>query len=156
MKKFLPLFFAVLVCSCGGQKNNQQARDSSTPEDVTQLLDSEEDIIKRINEIYKEDDPQIFSASFRELIAKVNKYDEENIPDGEIGYFDYDILTQAQDDVTIESVSVSDITATTCIAHVDTGWSHLTVKLVKENGTWMVDNVNDERESMTEYLSNDK
>ena len=83
-------------------------------------------------------------------MEKVNKLDEG----AELGYFDHDLLTQAQDEVEIKEITISDITAQTAMATIQTNYHPLTVKLVKENGSWKVDDVNNERSSMLEYIGN--
>lgn len=155
MKKLFTLVsLACLIASCNnGSNTNASADADSTIVEVedTVVFDNPEDIEARVREIYDNfNDPDIYTSGFSALINKVREYDEST--GAELGYIDHDILTQAQDVVDIRSISISDITETTAKATITTNFDPLTVQLVKENGVWCVDNVNDERERMQKYL----
>lgn len=170
MKKLFYFAAVVLMCACSnGQTQGQQTTDTtkvdttkvdstkvdSIPQEVVEAptLDTEEVIKKRVKEIYASpNEKTACTRSFKTLIDKAREIDERVVNDGEIGFFDHDILTQAQDKIKISDIKISDITATTSTAKIKTNWETLTVKLVKEDGVWKVDNVNDERKLMTEYI----
>ena len=163
MKKLFYFAAIVLMCACSNGKTQENQTPDSTKVDTTKVdtikqevveapaLDSEDVIKKRIKEIYAApNEKTACTRSFKALIDKTREVDARE--GAEIGFFDHDILTQAQDDITIKSIKISDITATTATAKIKTNWETLTVKLVKEDGVWKVDNVNDERKLMTEYI----
>lgn len=116
-------------------------------------VDSEEEVLQSVKEIYSKanDVPQdfsVFSSSFRSLLDKVNKVDEG----AELGYLDHAILTQAQDSVGFTDFIVVDITKSRSNVRVVKSYGDtLRVELLKENGVWKVDNVNDERQQMEDY-----
>lgn len=159
MKKIVVYAALLTLCSCGGKTGSANVVNDSLaePKDTiaeavvsTPATDTEETVVERVREIYNAPaSPDVFTQSFNNLMAKVNKFDEG----AELGYIDHDILTQAQDYATIEAISVTDITATTAIARIKTNFSLLTVSLVKENGIWKVDDVNNERKAMEKYLA---
>lgn len=155
-KKYFLITLSVMMAACGNPTANNQENTSALSEsaEVTEVVetpDSEETIRERVIEIYSSDrNSSIYSASLNELMEKVNKLDEG----AELGYFDHDLLTQAQDEVEIKEITISDITAQTATATIQTNYHPLTVKLVKENGSWKVDDVNNERSSMLEYIGN--
>ncbi|MCI6856993.1 MAG: YbjP/YqhG family protein [Bacteroidales bacterium] len=168
MKKLFYFAAIVLMCACSNGKTQENQTPDSTKVDTTKVdttkvdtikqevveapaLDSEDVIKKRVKEIYAApNEKTACTRSFKALIDKTREIDERL--EGEIGFLDHDILTQAQDDITIKSIKISDITATRATAKIKTNWETLTVKLVKEDGVWKVDNVNDERKLMTEYI----
>ncbi len=163
MKKLFYFAAIVLMCACSNGKTQENQTPDSTKVDTTKVdtikqevveapaLDSEDVIKKRVKEIYAApNEKTACTRSFKALIDKTREVDARE--GAEIGFFDHDILTQAQDDITIKSIKISDITATTATAKIKTNWETLTVKLVKEDGVWKVDNVNDERKLMTEYI----
>lgn len=155
-KKYFLITLSGMMAACGNPTANNQEHANALSEsaEVTEVVetpDSEETIRERVIEIYSSDrNSSIYSASLNELMEKVNKLDEG----AELGYFDHDLLTQAQDEVEIKEISISDITAQTATATIQTNYHPLTVKLVKENGSWKVDDVNNERSSMLEYIGN--
>lgn len=163
MKKLFYFAAVVLMCACSNGKTQENQTPDSTKVDTTKVdtikqevveapaLDSEDVIKKRVKEIYASpNEKTACTRSFKALIDKTREVDARE--GAEIGFFDHDILTQAQDDITIKSIKISDITATTATAKIKTNWETLTVKLVKEDGVWKIDNVNDERKLMTEYI----
>lgn len=116
-------------------------------------VDSEETVLQSVKEIYAKanDVPQdfsVFTSSFRSLLDRVNKVDEG----AELGYLDHAILAQAQDSVGFTDFIVVDITKSRSSVRVVTSYGDtLRVELLKENGVWKVDDVNNERQQMTEY-----
>lgn len=103
-----------------------------------------------------------FSKEFRDLYAKVEKYDTEH-PENEIGFWNGNIWNGGQDGdpngFTINSVSSSTETE----AYADVKFLHdiddyhsatyQTVSLVFENGNWYIDDVNGDKGGMMEYVS---
>lgn len=103
-----------------------------------------------------------FSEEFRDLYAKVEKYDMEH-PENEIGFWNGNIWNGGQDGApngfTISSVSSSTETE----AYADVKFSHdideyhsatyQSVSLVFENGNWYIDDVNGDKTGMKEYVS---
>lgn len=163
MKKLFYFAAIVLMCACSNGKTQENQTPDSTKVDTTKVdtikqevveapaLDSEDVIKKRVKEIYAApNEKTACTRSFKALIDKTREVDARE--GAEIGFLDHDILTQAQDDITIKSIKISDITATTATAKIKTNWETLSVKLVKEDGVWKIDNVNDERKLMTEYI----
>lgn len=165
MKKTLILIatFAVCFSSCGNKTNNSTETNAQEPEPVAEVsiapqLDSASDIEARVLELYESrKDP--YSLSFLNVINKVEEADEVLWEkERSLGFIDFDILTQAQDEVAIKSVSVTDITKTTANAIVKTVWfdneirEDLNLKLVKENGVWKIDDIDDTKTAMIEYL----
>lgn len=105
---------------------------------------------------------KFFSKEFKDLYAKVEKYDTEH-PENEIGFWNGNIWNGGQDGdpngFTINSVSSSTETE----AYADVKFSHdiddyhsatyQTVSLVFENGNWYIDDVNGDKGGMKEYVS---
>lgn len=151
MRLLLYFFFLAVICSCSEpQKKSQSVNELATEESSNLALDPTEVILERVKEIYFSNNHTAFSSSFNELIEKVKKYDDG----ADIGYLDHDILTQAQDDIIVKGIKIENITQTTCTANIETDNNQLVVKLVKENSVWLIDDVNDERNSMNKYLEN--
>lgn len=110
---------------------------------------TDEKLIKIVREIYQSHREIDFSRAFLNVIAKVRKADQNE----DMGYLDHDILTQAQDDVSVVKVIVVSNQPGKASVKVVTSFEQvLNVALVLEDGLWKVDNVNGEREKMNKYL----
>lgn len=146
-----------------------------TSDSVKSKEDSTAEVAKRIHDIYSEvfsqynqshDTPGVPNIDESLYCSEAWMADkqavqraEENHP-GEMGCFEYSYWVQGQD---WHELSFGDIRPTrvtpkkaeaTITVHNMGGTAVVRLTLVKENGRWMIDNIDNARETMRNYLKN--
>lgn len=111
---------------------------------------SDEDAVKKF-----------FTKEFNEVYFKVKKYDEENVPEGEIGFWDFSVWGYGND--IYESYEIERVNRSGKVAWVTIEYIYDTEGMVREsarfllfyeNGRWVIDEVNDYKHDMKQYLAN--
>ena len=124
----------------------------------------EEILPKAIKMKEKDAVEKFFSKDFINLYRKVEKYDNENIDEGDIGFWDFDFWTGGQDgDLSGTSVlKVSDfgnnkasvtVQYTIKFGEYDESKSSYTYSMIFENGKWCIDDLNSYKFRFKEYLN---
>ena len=141
--------------------------DSNNSEDIY----SESYVKKYLEEIFpkaikmneKDAVEKFFSKDFVNLYRKVEQYDEANIGEGELGFWDFDFWTGGQDGELdrVSVVKISDIAhnkANAVIQYIikfgeyDESKSSVSFNLSFENGKWCLDDFNSYKFRFKEYL----
>ena len=148
------IMLAGMMISCGEKQQKEPGTSALKDEKSIELY--RESITNMIKEIYAivggeidvrvNIDEAFCSKEWNELVSEVNKKDAQ-MPEGEIGFFDFNYWLQAQD---YDSVSVSDISIdfgstnkanTTFTLHNLGTETPMQLTFIYENGKWVIDNI---------------
>lgn len=142
--------------------NTEEEENILSEEYLRKYLDEVIPVAMKMNE--EEAVKKYFSKEFNSLYFKVDKYDKENIGEGELGFWDFDFWTGGQEDNRLQSVSVLKISdfsnkeATAIIqfyykiGEYDESKFSETFKLVFDNEKWLIDDFNSYKFRFEEYL----
>ncbi len=153
MKKILNLTLcglALCAMTACGSKSDQKTADSdsaaaldsivSMVEAVNQTQD-EAKIVASIREIYVMRPAVIYTPDFQKILDAVEKKDQ-----GEMGFFDYDILTNSQDPGDLKSVDVVELIGNDAAkvkvsgdGYGENGYVIVITKLI--DGSYLIDDV---------------
>ncbi|MBD5207642.1 MAG: hypothetical protein HDS79_05165 [Bacteroidales bacterium] len=145
------------MISCGGKKGDKEADSAAALDSIVSMVETvnevdsakqaqtqEQDqglIVTSVREIYNMRPPESFTPDFQQVIDEVNKKDA-----GEIGFFDYDILTLSQDPGNLKDVEILDLIGNdtakvkvTGESYGDKGYVVILTKLT--DGVYLVDDV---------------
>ncbi len=148
------IMIAVMMISCGEKQQKESGTSALKDDKAIELYrESITNIIKEIYaivggeiEVRVNIDEAFCSKEWNELVSEVNKKDDL-MPEGEIGFFDFNYWLQAQD---YDSVSVSDIAVdfnstnkanSTFTLHNLGTETPMQLPFIYENGKWVVDNI---------------
>ena len=110
-----------------------------------------------------------FSKEFQDIYFKVENYDTKNIPEGEIGFWDFSLWGDGQGELNsfhFDVLEIQNVKASSALAIVDYISDEIknakmttNINLVFENGNWLIDEITDEnalsyKKAMQEYLNN--
>lgn len=125
-----------------------------------------EEIIPKAIKMKDEEAVRIFfSREFINLYKRVGRYDEENVEDGCLGFWDFDFWTGGQDgelhDISVIKISeFSHNNAKVIIQYIikygeyDEYKSSCVFSMVFENGRWRIDDLNNYKFRFENYLNN--
>lgn len=142
--------------------SNNAEEDICSEEYLLQYLKEIIPVAMKMNE--DEAVKKYFSREFNSLYNKVDKYDKENIGEGELGFWDFGFWTGGQEDDCLQSVSVLKISdfnnkkATAIIQFVyksgeyDESKESEDLKMVFENEKWLIDDFHSYKFRFGEYL----
>lgn len=190
-KKWLWIIVAVLLLGVIGgyfflngnsMKSQPAIVDTDSIEEVvesegTMDIHSVEGIKARLTEILAkgmsmpEEDAvkKYFSKEFQDIYIKVEDYDAKNIPEGEIGFWDFSLWGDGQGELNsfhFDVLEIHNVKASSALAIVDYISDELknakittNINLVFENGNWLIDEITDKnalsyKKAMQEYLNN--
>lgn len=109
------------------------------------------------------DEAKMVNRYFTPDFAKIYRMVGQNTPDGEIGYFDYDLFTNSQDPdfdhVEIKSITISQNDAYQSVATVKVSLISkvypteiIEISMIQNNNKWMISDYNGELEGMKNFL----
>lgn len=170
-KKWLWVILAIIAIGIGAYYTLNMK--NSTALDATETTDihSEEGIKNVFTEtiskgLEMQDSVAVnkfFSKDFKEIYKKVDEYDQYNIPQGEIGFWDFSVWGWGNDAFDRYMIQeVQDITESSALVLVEYQTEqdiNLTkFQLLFEDGTWLIDEVTDGlgnsyKKNMKEYLT---
>lgn len=112
-----------------------------------------------------------FSNEFKDVYNKVVEYDKKNIPEGELGFWDFSLWGDGQGGLGKFHFDIKDVknvkesTALVLVDYISDEFDNLKCptifNLVFENGSWVIDEVTDEnnysyKEAMIKYLDKEE
>ena len=191
-KKWLWIIVAVLLLGVIGSYfflngNSMKSQPAIVDTDsIEEVVDSEEGVLDiqsvegikaRLTEILakgmsmseKDAVKKYFSKEFQDIYFKVEDYDSKNIPEGELGFWDFSLWGDGQGGLGsfhFDVLDIQNIKASSALAIVDYVSDELknekmttNINLVFENGNWLIDEITDEnalsyKKAMQEYLNN--
>lgn len=186
VKKFLPYMiggFVLLMIigyissngSSNGDNSSKTIIDSvSSDVDVSVNLSPKEKITKRLEEIFddvlegnaQDCDERYFSSEFKQIYNDVEEIDKRFGQAGEIGFWDSGFWDMAQDEVKMDIAvnDVYDIRDNEAMAKVafkfiyggETETKNETIKVLFENGKWVLDDLHDYKRQMKEFIKENK
>lgn len=146
------------------------ALDSISTDDVSESLNPKEEITKRLEEIFDdvmkgtvhEYDERFFSSDFKRIYKEVDEIDQRLAQEGYLGFWDFGFWDMAQDDVTID-ITVDDVynikgdeamakVTFNFIADGQTETKNEEIRVILENGKWVLDDLHGYKKQMKEYL----
>ncbi len=163
---FVACLATFILSSCG--KSAKEGAQDSVQSDKVELTKETEESIKegitvRFKALYQQvitrgdELPDLEKEFTSEAYYALYKAVQEPAEGAEIGYFDYDHWTQAQDSECPEPV-IKEITVVDA-KHAVLSFllpyeepSDITFEYVYERDNWYIDNINNEVEEMTEYI----
>lgn len=167
---------ALGASACGSKATPAANAATATASDSGKIKeDSTAEVSRRIHDIYSEVfaqynksqetlrmpniDESLYCSKAWIADKQAVRRAEENHP-GEMGCFEYDYWVQGQDwnelsfgDIRPTRVTTEKADATITVHNMGET-AEVRLKLVKENGRWMIDNIDNARETMRKYLEN--
>lgn len=166
---------ATLTACNSGAQNNQQATDDAATRKA--IADRVTDIYTAICKAYPDDhgfgedgefteftfqnfDSLYCTKGWNQLLADIQEIDSRN-PD-DIGFFDFDYWIMGQDwgNLHFDNVDVKEVMGDT--ATVTLNWynfgncEQLELTLLREDGEWRIDNLQNLRQDMQEYIQQNR
>ena len=179
---FLGILVSLIPSSSGKEASQNKETETINSESAEKVDDSvsnnseevnsekyvkrylEEILPKAIKMKEKDAVEKFFSKDFINLYRKVEKYDNENVDEGDIGFWDFDFWTGGQDGELcgISIPKVSDfgnnkasviVQYTIKSGEYDESKSSYTYSMIFENGKWCIDDLNSYKFRFKEYLN---
>ena len=136
----------------------------SSKEEITQSL------VKLFDDVMKGDsheyDERYFSSDFNRIYKEVDVIDKRFAQEGLIGFWDFGFWNMAQDDVKMNIVlndvyNIEDHEATAKVTFKftfgeDTETKNEEIKVILENGKWVLDDVHGYKKQMQEFVEENK
>lgn len=100
---------------------------------------------------------KFFSKEFREVYTKVDEYEREHLPEGEMGFWDQSVWGWGNDIYEVYAIKdvqiITDSTASITVDYkTEDELSTVKYQLVFEDGNWLIDEVTSRSEGFKDYM----
>ena len=170
------VLFVIICFFCLNQNNSSNTTSDavSTVDDTSSSPSVKEQIKKRVVEIFddvnkgnvQDCDDRYFSSDFKQIYKEVTDIDDRLAKDGLLGFFDFTFWECSQEEVKLSATvdDIYDITDNQATAKItfkydygsETNTQSENIKVVLEDGKWVLDDLHSYKEQMKEFVKENK